>query len=100
MDAIQNQHTRRTQNQRPKMEDNQQASDQQQPIIQAPLSRMHRAILGRLATALRDEEQFDSSQVREYQIVDAPVYVDRSATARGDRPYVRDSYDDQALDVW
>jgi uncharacterized protein (DUF58 family) len=82
------------------MEDNQQASDQRQPMIQGPLSRMHRAILWRLATALGDEEQFDSSQVREYQIGDAAGHVGWNSSARADRPYVRDSYEEQALDVW
>jgi len=89
------------------MEDNQQASDRRQPIIHGLLSRRHRAILWRLATALGDEEQLampgsglDSSELGEYQIGDAVRHVGGNVAARANRPYMRDSNDDQELDVW
>src|SRR3954454_4383196 len=89
------------------MENKQQASDRRDPTKHDRLSRWHLAILWQLATATGDEEQgtapqsrFGSSVIHEYQISDAADHVVRDARARADRPYIRDSYDDQKLDVW
>ena len=89
------------------MEENQQASDRRQPMIHGRLSRMHRAVLWRLATALDGEERLrapesgvDSSERREYQTGDGADRAGGNAAARAERPYVRDPYDDQELEVW
>lgn len=71
------------------------------------LSRLHWAILRPLATALGGDERslmrgfgVEMNEIREYQPGDDVRHIDWNSTARADRPYVRESYVERALDVW
>jgi len=71
------------------------------------LRRLHWTVLRPLAAALGGDERSlirgfgaEMTEVREYQVGDDVRHIDWNITARTDRPFVRESYVDRALDVW
>ena len=73
----------------------------------ALLRRLHWTVLRPLAAALGGDERSlirgfgaEMTEVREYQVGDDVRHIDWNITARSDRPFVRESYVDRALDVW
>jgi uncharacterized protein (DUF58 family) len=71
------------------------------------LRRMQWTVLRPLATHLAGDERslmrgsgMELAEVREYQPGDDVRHIDWNTTARADRPFVRETHTERALDVW
>lgn len=76
-------------------------------VPDALLRRLQWTILRPLATVLGGEERsllygpgMELAEVREYQPGDDIRYIDWNITARTDRPHIRETHAERAIDVW
>lgn len=87
------------------------APERERPVLRAPVSalvrRLEWTVLRPLAVHLGGRERtllrspgMELAELREYQPGDDVRYIDWNVTARTDRPYVRESHAERALDAW
>lgn len=87
------------------------ASERERPVLREPVSalvrRLEWTVLRPLAVHLGGRERtllrspgMELAELREYQPGDDVRYIDWNVTARAERPYVRETHAERALDAW